>query len=688
MAISLGLEKGDPFRLGARVVGNGVNFAVFALNADGVELCVFDASGERELARLPLPGWHAGVWHGFLPDAEAGLVYGFRAQGRFAPELGLRYNPQKLLVDPYARRLLGRYGGQSDYCDHLQEDPQRPDPRDNGHHAIKAIVADDRFDWGADKNPAVLWRETVIYEVHVKGFTQRHPGIPEHLRGTYAGLAHPLALDWLQKLGVTTLSLLPIAACADESRLLGMEKVNYWAYNPVALMAPEQRYAAGDDALHEFKAMVKALHLRGIEVLLDVVYNHTAEGGMGGPTFNLRGLDNATYYRLAADSQYENWTGCGNTLDCAKPRTLQLVLDAMRFWVDECHIDGFRFDLAPIMARGVTGRFDACSPFFGAITQDPLLSKVKLVAEPWDIGPDGYRVGDFPAGWAEWNDKFRDTVRAFWTHQWPTRGEFARRLTGSTDVFERRGRMPWASVNFITAHDGFTLRDLLSYNHKHNEANGEENRDGHGHNHSWNCGVEGATEDERVNEIRGRLHRAMLATLLFSQGTPMLLGGDELGRTQGGNNNAYCQDNEMSWYDWANADHGLAAFTARLIALRKRYPALRYARWFSPEVHRFGRPDVSWRNAEGRPMTSGEWDGKERFSLNVEIGPEDDPNVCLLLVNAEAQQVSFALRPGRWSRLLDTSDPEAGEALFLRVADVPANSIWLLVLNASGRVTW
>lgn len=688
MSLSLGLEKGDPFRLGARADAGGVNFAVYALHADAVDLCIFDSSGERELARLPLPGWHAGVWHGYLPGAEAGLVYGFRAHGRFDPHQGLRYNPHKVQIDPYARRLLGRYIGHANYCDHSTRDPSQPDMRDNGPNAIKSIVADDSFDWGDDATPGVLWRDTIIYEIHVKGFTKQHPDIPVALRGTYAGLGHPVAIEWMQKLGITTLSLLPVATCADEGRLITADLVNYWGYNPIAFMAPDARYAATDDPLKEFKAMVKALHAGGIEVLLDVVYNHSGEGGIGGPGFCFRGLDNPSYYRLTPDGDYVNWTGCGNTINCAHPRTLQLVLDAMRFWVDECHVDGFRFDLAPTMARGHHGEFEVWSPFLAGITQDPILSRVKLVAEPWDLGPDGYRLGGFPPGWAEWNDRFRDTVRSYWTHQWPSRGEFARRITGSSDVFERRGRMPWATVNFIAAHDGFTLNDLVTYNHKHNEANGEDNRDGHSHNHSWNCGVEGPGGTAHIQAIRGRIKRALLATLFFSQGTPMLLGGDEMSRTQRGNNNAYCQDNAISWLDWKQVDQTMVAFTARLIALRRRYPALRHARWFSPEEHRYGRPDVSWRNTEGRIMSAAEWDGKDRFSLNIEIGPEDERDVCVILINAEHVPVSFVLRPGRWNRVLDTSDPEAGEALFQRQADVAPNTIWLLVLDTDARMTW
>lgn len=689
MALALGLIAGDPFRLGSHYDGRGVNFAVYALNADRVELCVFDASGSRELARLPLPGWHAGVWHGYLPGAEPGLIYGYRAHGRFAPEHGMRYNPTKLLTDPYARRLHGRYSNQPDYCDHAPAEPRRLDLRDNARDAVKSVVADDAFDWGESRRPGIPWADTVLYELHVKGFSQLNPDIPAALRGTYAGLAHPASIDWLKWLGVTTVELLPVAACADEGHLQARGLVNYWGYNSLAFMAVESRYAASADALGEFKRMVKALHEAGLEVVLDVVLNHTAEGGVGGPSLNLRGLDNRSYYRLTPDGHCENWTGCGNTLNLAEPRCLQLVLDTLRFWAGECQVDGFRFDLATTLARGMYGGFEAWSAFFAAVQADPLLSRLKLIAEPWDLGPDGYRVGGFPPGWAEWSDRYRDSLRSFWLHHGVSRGEFARRLTASSDLFERRGRLPWACINFLTAHDGFNLRDVVSYSHKHNEANGEDNRDGHGHNHSWNGGVEGETDDAEVIAIRARLRRALLASLLFSQGTPMLLAGDEIGHSQHGNNNAYCQDNAISWLDWQQADRGLAEFTARLLALRRSYPGLRHARWLSAVGHGgYERADVQWRNAAGQPMTPAEWDGRDAFSLAVELSPEGERQICLLLINAEASTTLFQLRPGRWLRVLDTADPEAGDALFQHQVEVDANAIWLLILNTEGRVTW
>ncbi|QNM96082.1 glycogen debranching protein GlgX [Chitinimonas koreensis] len=695
MALALGLVPGDPFRLGSHWDGEGVNFAVAALNADRVDLCIFDASGQRELARLPLPGNHAGVWHGYLPGAEPGLIYGFRAHGLWAPERGYRYNPAKLLGDPYARMLHGDYGGEAVLCDHLPGDPSRADPRDSGPVAVKSVVyaagtgGYGETDWRGDRRPAVPWADTVIYELHVKGFSQLNPDVPAELRGTYAGLAHPASVDWLKWLGVTTVELLPVAAIGDEGHLLSRGLRNYWGYNPLALMAVEPRYAASGDPIHEFQEMVRTLHHAGLEVVLDVVFNHTAEGGIGGPTLNLRGLDNHAYYRLTPNGHCENWTGTGNTLNLAQPRCLQLVLDAMRFWAGECHVDGFRFDLATILARGADGSFEAWSAFFAAVQADPLLGRLKLIAEPWDVGFDGYRVGGFPPGWAEWNDRYRDTMRSFWLHHGPSRGEYARRLTASSDLFERRGRRPATSINFLTAHDGFTLRDLVSYSHKHNEANGEDNRDGHGNNHSWNCGAEGPTDDPGVNAIRGSMQRALLATLLFSQGTPMLLAGDELGHSQFGNNNAYCQDNRISWIDWSTADMRHAEFVARLIALRRHYPALRHADWFSAVAHGgYERRDVDWRNAEGRPMTPGEWDGHATFSLSVELGPEGVRKRCLLLINAEAGPVLFTLRPGRWLRVLDTADPDAGEALYQHQIEVAANAVWLLVHDSGGRVTW
>ncbi|MFC4161313.1 glycogen debranching protein GlgX [Chitinimonas lacunae] len=689
MTLALGLESGDPFHLGGRYDGRGVNFAVYALNAESVELCLFDRNGQRELARLPLPGWHAGVWHGYLPGAQPGLIYGYRVHGPWWPERGLRYNAAKLLCDPYARRLWGRYQGQSDYCDHLPDDPRRPDPRDNAVQAVKSVVTTDGFDWGDDAPPRVPWADTLIYELHVKGFSRLHPDLPPALRGTYAGLARPVCLDWLRWLGVTTLELLPVAAIGDEGRLLGLGLSNYWGYNPLAMMTVEPRYAAGSDPLSEFKSLVRACHAAGLEVILDVVCNHTAEGGIGGPSFHLRGLDQPSYYRLRPDGQCENWSGTGNTLDLSQPRCLQLVLDTLRFWAGQCRVDGFRFDLAPVLGRGTDGAFDPRSGLLAAIQADPLLGRLKLIAEPWDLGPDGYRVGGFPPGWAEWNDRYRDGMRRFWLRREVSRGEFARRLCASSELFERRGRCPWATVNLLTAHDGFTLRDLTSYRHKHNEANGEDNRDGHSENFSDNCGVEGSSDEAAVNARRGRLQRALLTTLLCSQGTPMLLAGDEIGHSQRGNNNAYCQDNRTSWLDWDRADQQLAAFVARLAALRRRYRALRFDDWFSAGSHGgYERPDVEWRDAEGRLMTPAEWDHPQRFVLEVELAPEGEQDVCLLLVNAEPQPALFTLRPGRWLRLLDSADPEAGEALFQHQAEVEAQTVWLLVLEMGGRVTW
>ncbi|WP_269532900.1 glycogen debranching protein GlgX [Chitinimonas sp. BJYL2] len=694
MALALGLRRGDPFRLGSHWDGGGVNFAVYALNADKVELCLFDTSGHRELARLALPGNHAGVWHGYLPEAEPGLIYGYRVHGLWAPQRGHRYNPAKLLLDPYAKRVHGRYDGSELYCDHQPGNPAGPDARDNAAIAIKSVVDSPvygsfAFDWQNDHRPLVPWEKTVIYEMHVKGYSQLNPAIPESLRGTYAGLAHPASIAHLLALGVTSVELLPVAACADEGHLISRGRVNYWGYNPVALMAVEERYAASDDALGEFRTMVRALHAAGIEVLLDVVFNHTAEGGVGGPSFNLRGLDNRSYYRLAPDGHCENWTGCGNTLNLGEPRCLQLVLDSLRFWAEECHVDGFRFDLATTLARSMNGGFEPWSSFLAAVQADPVLNRLKLIAEPWDIGPDGYRVGGFPPGWAEWNDHYRDCMRRFWLHHAVTRGEFARRLAASSDLFERRGRQPWASINFLTAHDGFNLHDLTAYSHKHNEANGEDNRDGNDNNHSWNGGAEGPTDDPAILQIRGRLRRALLATLVFSQGTPMLLAGDEMNHTQQGNNNPYCQDGPITWLDWAAADAEQIAFVSQLLRLRRDHPALRYARWFSAEAHGgYERPDVLWRNAEGKPMTPGEWDGRDQFSLLVELGPEGASERCALLINAEASTTLFTLRPGRWLRLLDTADPTAGEALFQHQVPVEANSVWLLRLDQEARVTW
>ena len=544
---------GRPYPLGATWDGEGVNFALFAGDALQVELCLFDAEGRNELERVVLDECTDQVWHCYLPQARPGLVYGYRVHGRYEPTLGLRFNPHKLLLDPYAKAITGAvrwhdalYG----YTRGHEREDLSFDRRDSAPFMPKGRVIEAAFSWGGDRRPDVPWNETVIYELNVRGFTMRNPAVPEPLRGTYAGLAQPPVIDYFRRLGVTTLELMPVHAFVDDRRLVERGLRNYWGYNTLGYFAPEARYSASGH-VGEFKSMVKAMHSAGIEVVIDVVYNHTCEGNHLGPTLSLRGVDNAAYYRLDPTDRrlYTDFTGCGNTVNLLHPRTLQLVMDSLRYWAVEMRVDGFRFDLAPALARAAGG-VESWNSFFDVIRQDPVLSRVKLIAEPWDVGAGGYRVGNFPAGWAEWNDRYRDGMRAYWKGDGGLIGEFARRLTGSSDLYGRSGRHPHASINFVTSHDGFTLADLVSYNERHNEANSEAGADGHNHNLSWNCGVEGPTDDPQVRALRARQQRNFLATLLLSQGVPMLLAGDEVGRTQRGNNNAYCQDNEVSWFDW------------------------------------------------------------------------------------------------------------------------------------------
>ena len=694
MAGATALSLGAAYPLGAHWDGHGVNFALVAPHAHAVELCLFDAAGRQELVRLAMPVCEDGVWHGYLDGAAPGQVYGYRVSGPYAPQHGQRFNANKVLLDPYARLVLGQYQGQPGFLDQRPDAELQPDPFDNGALALKAQVVHEAYDWGRDAPPRVAPADTVLYEVHVKGLTQLHPEVPPALRGSYAGLAQPAVLDYLEQLGVTTLSLLPVHQRADEMRLQHMDLSNYWGYSSIGFFAPEMRYwsaQAGSTPISEFRDMVKALHGRGIEVVLDVVYNHTAETDEFGPTLSFRGIDNALYYHLQPGNPalYENWTGCGNCLNLAEPRVLQLVMDSLRYWVEEMHVDGFRFDLAPELARTSQG-FSSSAAFLAAVRQDPVLAKVKLIAEPWDIGPGGYQLGNFPSGWLEWNDKYRDTMRSFWLQQGPSLGEFAQRFAASSDVFQHHTRLPAASINFLTAHDGFTLHDLVSYNHKHNLANGENNRDGHSHNLSWNCGVEGATDNADVLQLRSSLQRALLATLLFSQGTPMLLAGDDIGHSQHGNNNAYCQDNPLCWLDWQHADQALAAFTARLIALRRRYPALRHANWTSGATQADGQPDMAWLKPDGAALDEAAWHSKLRYCIGIRLGADAAEETCLLLLNAEAQSVDFALPAGSWRMLLDTASPavQAGQAREqeqIQVQDlrastlVPARSVVLLV---------
>jgi glycogen operon protein len=664
------LQPGSPEPLGASWTGEGVNFAVYSSGASRIELCLFDDRGERELARLALPERTENVWHGFLPAPAGvpGLVYGLRAHGPYDPLHGLRYNPNKLLLDPYARALAGRFEWNAALLGRSQESDDKLDPTDSAPHNYKARVIHGAFDWGDDRPPATPWRDTVIYEAHVKGFTKLHPKTPERERGMYLGLAHPEVIAHLKHLGVTSIELLPVQAFAPERFLVEKGLVNYWGYNPVAWFAPAPQYAI-EDAVVEFKTMVKALHAAGLEVILDVVFNHTAEGNELGPTLSLRGLDNAAYYKLETGNlrHYVNRTGCGNTIAIGHAAVRSLVIDCMRYWVEEMHVDGFRFDLAAVLGRD-DGRFRTDAGFFKAVAADASLRYVKLIAESWDIGPDGYHLGHFPAGWSEWNDLYRDTMRSFWRGNPGILGNFAERFAGSSDLFRASGRRPTASINYVACHDGFTLFDATAYEQKHNEANLEGNRDGHNHNLSWNCGAEGPTDDPQVNELRERQIRNLTATLLLSPGVPMLLAGDEFGLTQYGNNNAYCQDNEISWVNWELAERRswLMAFVRQLLTLRKQAPGLRRDTFLkgARQVDREHK-DVSWRHPLGHELTAADWHDAGARAIGVLIGhafsdPYGTPNGHLLfLCNAGDDAVDFRLPEPRtgavWQIVFDTA---------------------------------
>ena len=682
-ALQSALQPGRAWPLGAHWDGQGVNFALLAPQASQVTLCLFAADAATETARLPLPAFEHGVWFGYLPGAQPGLLYGYRVLGPYAPHLGQRFNPAKVLLDPYAREVAGEYRGQNEFFDYAAHDHSLPCQLDNGAMALKGRVIDPYYDWQGDARPQIPASDTVLYECHLKGFTRLWPNLADNLRGSYAALAEPAVLDYLQQLGITSLSLLPVHAHADEARLHQLGLCNYWGYNTVGFFAPEAKYwsgRTGTSPTSEFKDAVRALHQRGIEVILDVVYNHSAEGDESGPTFSLRGIANQMVYHADPQDpgQYRNWSGCGNSLNLSEPRVMQLVLDSLRYWAAECHVDGFRFDLAPLLGRDANG-FSRNAAFFAALLQDPLLAQVKLIAEPWDPGPQGYQLGQFPAGWLEWNDQYRDTMRAFWLHQWPTRGEFARRFAASSDLFQQRQRSPAASVNFISAHDGFTLADLVSYNHKHNLANAEDNRDGHNHNHSWNCGVEGASADPGICALRAQLQRALLATLIFSQGTLMLLAGDEMGHSQGGNNNAYCQDNSTTWLNHAQGDRVLQNYVTRLLALRRRYRMLRHGQWYADGNH--GAPDVEWFNPHGQAMQQADWDSKDSYCLGIVLRDHSPAREdCLLLCNAEAQQIRFILPAGKWCVLLNSAEPDAAQITIEGEVRLNQRSLWFAVI--------
>jgi glycogen operon protein len=665
------LQAGAPQPLGATWSEAGVNFAVYSSTATRVELCLFDDDGVHELARIALPESTDEVWHGFLPAplGREGLVYGYRVHGTYDPLHGARHNPHKLLIDPYARSLAGAFKWGRALLGYGPEgDDEAPDLQDSAPFNYKARVVKDEFDWDEDRPPAVPWRDSVIYELHVKGFTKLNPRVPEELRGTYLGLAHPEVIAYLKHLGVTAVELLPVQAFVPETFLLDKGLVNYWGYNSIAWFAPAPEYAK-DDAVREFKAMVKALHDAGLEVIIDVVFNHTAEGNELGPTLSLRGFDNGCYYRLDPSNprHYINRTGTGNTIAIGHAVVRRLVIDCMRYWVEEMHVDGFRFDLAAVLGRD-DGRFRTDASFFKALAAEPSLRYIKLIAEPWDVGPDGYQLSHFPAGWAEWNDLYRDTMRGFWRGNPGILGNFAERFAGSSDLFRAAGRRPTASINFVACHDGFTLFDATAYEHKHNEANLEDNRDGHNHNLSWNCGVEGPTDDVQIVELRERQIRNLTATLLLSQGVPMLLAGDEFGRTQRGNNNAYCQDNEISWVDWnlASQRTWLTAFVRQLLTLRHQAAGLRRDTFLkgARQIDREHK-DVSWRHPAGHELTAADWHDQDARAISVLIGhafsdPHGTPNGHLLfLCNASDQAIEFRLPEPKtgvvWQTVFDTA---------------------------------
>ncbi len=693
---------GTPFPLGPSWDGAGTNFSIFSENAEGVELCLFDGAGAE--TRIRVTERTAFNWHCYLPGVGPGQLYGYRVHGRYDPASGRRFNPHKLLIDPYAKAIEGPVRWeQANVLPYVPgPDPDADldlDDEDDADAIPKGVVVDERFDWEDDRPPATPWHDTVIYEVHTKGFTRRHPHVRDDLQGTYAGLASEPALAYFRELGVTAVELLPIHHIADEQFLHDKGLTNYWGYSSIGYLAPHALYSATGtlgEQLREFKGMVKAFHRAGIEVILDVVYNHTAEGNHLGPMLGFKGVDNVSYYRLMPDHPrfYQDFTGTGNSLNPAHPSVLRLIMDSLRYWVNECHVDGFRFDLASALAREFY-EVDRLSTFFDTIHQDPVISQVKLIAEPWDVGPGGYQVGNFPVLWAEWNGPYRDTMRDFWKGS-GNLGAFAWRFTGSSDLYQADGREPFASINFVTAHDGFTLRDLVSYNHKHNEANGEGNHDGTDDNRSWNHGVEGDTDDPAIKALRARQQRNFFATLLLSQGIPMMLGGDEIGRTQHGNNNAWCQDNEISWFDWGRADGDLLEFVRRLIRLRREHPVFRRDTFLSgTETRGSGLPDVWWFRPDGRRMTQRDWQQENGRTLGVFLngaeipsrtahGEEVRDDSFLLLFNAHSEPVAFTLPTrrfgARWQVELATGHAPADGFLAAR-AEVVVPDRSLLVLR-------
>ena len=672
--IPVRLESGSPYPLGATFDGLGVNFAVFSAHAEKIELCLFDEAGRQEIARLELPEWTDEIWHGYLPDARPGLLYGFRAYGPYEPEAGHRFNHNKLLLDPYTRKTFGRIRWSDTLHGYRVHSPKTDlsfDRRDSAAAMPKSVVVTDAFDWGDDRRPNIPWSETIIYEAHVKGLTQLMEGVPHRERGTYRALSHPTLIAHLQRMGITAVELLPIHGFVQDRFLQEKGLMNYWGYNSLAFFAPEARYLGVGDA-DDLRLAVRRLHAAGIEVILDVVYNHTAEGSELGQTMSFRGLDNATYYRLQKDNPRYcvNDTGTGNTFNLDQPRVLQMVTDSLRHWAESYRIDGFRFDLGATLGRTGDGGFDPGASFFDTLRQDPVLGRIKLISEPWDIGPGGYQLGNHPPGFAEWNDKFRDSTRRFWRGDAGVRPEFAARLSGSGDLFDRRARRPWASVNYVASHDGQPLADITSYEQRHNEANGEDNRDGHSDNHSCNWGVEGPTDDPAIKALRARVQRSMLVTVLSALGTPMLLAGDEFGRTQMGNNNAYCQDNEISWLDWAAAaqpeGQQLIHFVRRLILIRKHYPLVRSGAFLYGEEIAPGLRNIDWFDERGLNLSPDDWqnpEGKALAMRRARIVGDNYFEAINLLMNGSQVPLEFQLpEPHDYRRLLvDSSDPGIGE---------------------------
>jgi isoamylase len=688
------LSAGTPHLLGAGWDGRGTNFALFSAHATKVELCLFDSRGRREIERITLPERTEDVWHGYLSDVMPGHIYGYRVHGPYEPERGFRFNPHKLLLDPYAKRIAGRLVLSDAHFGYRAGSPRADlsfDRRDNARGMPKAMVIDEAFTWGSERRPTIAWEDTVIYEAHVKGLTQQRSDVPRSVRGTFGGVSAPAVIAHLKRLGVTTIELLPVHAFVDDRHLLQKGLSNYWGYNTLGFFAPEARYVS-DGALDNLRTTIARLHEAGIEVILDVVYNHTAEGNHLGPTLSFRGIDNTSYYWLSKDQPryYENFTGAGNALNLTHPRVLQMVMDSLRYWVEVAHVDGFRFDLAATLGRGPNG-FDSRSPVFAAIRQDPVLTAVKLIAEPWDVGPDGYQVGHFPAGWSEWNDRFRQTLRRYWAGAGNLIGDVAGRMTASTDLFNHDGRSPRASINHVTVHDGFTLADLVSYSHKHNEANSEDGRDGFDDNQSANWGVEGPTDDPKILELRRQVRRNLLACLMLAQGVPHLLAGDEVGNSQGGNNNVYCQDNPIGWVDWSGlgrAGEDMCEFVGQLTKLRRRFPQLRPRR-FVGGWHPNGTNGVLWLTPRATEMTEQDWNFPEGRFLAYVLGPLAAGEVPLYIVlNAAPELIEFLVPTlpdcRRWTLLLNTAVPGQKEQILDVGAKGQAPPRSVLVFGGSG----